>query len=187
MFQSPHLAASWVEMLVWRSRSTSLHVVWECGVAIPVQGDGKPVKRVHLNPFESLKLMFWGIGALMSQSLVWSIQCPSNPFKKDKCLNSYHHCCSRISPHGGAGVYLCMRSSCPVSWLYCASYFQSAVQSCLCPFILFLSHKPWETRLYSSRDQRTHTKHVLPHAVLHVVASSKWPRTSETTLRNMEK
>lgn len=175
-------------MFVWTCRSTSVHVVWECGVASPVQGDGKPVKRAHPSRFWSLKFMFWGIGALMSPTLVSSLQsrCPSDPFKEDTSLNNYRHCYSRISHHGGAGVHLCLRSSCPVSCLYCALYFQSAAQSFLCPFILFF-HIIHEKLDYIVQEIRELTPRMFyPHAVPHMAASSKWPRTSETALRNME-
>lgn len=152
-----------------------MHVVWECGVASPVQGDGKPVKRAHPSQFWSLKFMFWGIGALRSPTLVSSIQsrCPSDPFKEDTSLNNYRHCYSRIPHHGGAGVRLCLRSSCPVSCLYCALYFQSAVQSFLCPFILFF-HIIHEKLDYIVQEIRELTPRMFyPHAVPHMAASSK--------------
>lgn len=85
MFESAHLSASWVKMFVWTCRSTSVHAVWECGAAFPGQGDRKPVKRAHLSQFWSLKFMFWGIGALMAQSLLSSIwsRCLLDTFKED--------------------------------------------------------------------------------------------------------
>lgn len=39
--------------------------------------------------------------------------------------------------HAGAGKCLSLRSSCPDSCICCALSFQTAVQSFLCPFILF--------------------------------------------------
>lgn len=124
----------------------------------------------------SIKSVF---GVLNSCSGSWVLSChflqSRCPSDEDTSLKSYHHVYSRTSRWGGAGVYLSLRSSCPVSRLYCALCFQSAARSFLCPFILFFfPYKPWETRLHSSRDQRTHTRSVLPHAAPRVLASSKY-------------
>lgn len=175
VFRSTHLSSSCKRMYVWKRRQTSVQIVWEHGTALGlfgvmeacVKSSPKPVLGTYFqvavfNLCYSAEVSIRSIRDLLAITIIAT---------------------AGLAHHGGAGEYLSLRSSCPDTCVCCAWSFQIAVQSFLCPFILFFPHIPWETRLHSSRVQRTHTENVLPHAVPHTVASYKWPWASETTFR----
>lgn len=128
-FGSTHLSSSCKRMFVWKRRQTSVQVVWEHGMALGlfgvmeacVKSSPKPVLGTYFqvavfNLCYSAEVSMRSIQDLLAVTIIATAGFPH---------------------HAGAGKCLSLRSSCPDSCICCALSFQTAVQSFLCPFILF--------------------------------------------------